>query len=36
MDLETWLKSLSLAALIELVDDLDADDKEFLGDAHTA
>ena len=30
MALETWLKSLSLADLIELVDDLDADDKKFL------
>jgi L-cysteine desulfidase len=30
MALETWLKSLSLADLMELVDDLDADDKKFL------
>ena len=28
--LETWLKSLSLADLIELVDDLDEEDKDFL------
>lgn len=30
MELENWLKDLSLADLIELVDDLDADDKNFI------